>query len=59
MSPTKGELATENRRLRRLVGEVYDRVADYIEPQPREQEENDIDEEDTDDIDDEGEDDEE
>lgn len=32
MSPTKAELQAENRQLRRLVGEVYDRVADHIEP---------------------------
>lgn len=58
MSRTKEELATENRQLRRLVGEVYDRVADYIEPE-RHEDEDDIDEGNEDDIDDEAEDDEE
>lgn len=31
MSPKKAELEAENRRLRRVVGEVYDRVAEHLE----------------------------
>jgi hypothetical protein len=38
MCPTKAELETENRQLRKLVGEVYDRVAEQIEFRPLEDE---------------------
>lgn len=41
MCPTKAELETENRQLRKLVGEVYDRVAEQIEFRPLENEEED------------------
>ncbi len=46
MSPTKTELEVENRQLRKLVGEVYDRVADHIEPRVPDDDEDDVDEED-------------
>ncbi|MDP9202336.1 MAG: hypothetical protein M3P26_10465 [Gemmatimonadota bacterium] len=46
MSPTKTELEAENRQLRKLVGEVYDRVADHIEPRVPEDQDADADEED-------------
>jgi hypothetical protein len=45
--PTKTELEDENRQLRKLVGEVYDRVADHVEP--RVPDEDDADEEDEED----------
>jgi hypothetical protein len=46
MCPTKAELEIENRQLRKLVGEVYDRVAEQIEFRPLEDEEDEGDEED-------------
>jgi hypothetical protein len=46
MCPTKAELETENRQLRKLVGEVYDRVAEQIEFRPLEEEDEEEDEED-------------
>ena len=52
--PTKTELEDENRQLRKLVGEVYDRVADHIQPRVPDDDEDDADEEeDYDDEDDE------
>ena len=54
MCPTKAELETENRQLRKLVGEVYDRVAEQIEFRPLEEEEedeeDDVEEDDEDDL---------
>ncbi len=46
MGRTKAELEEENRQLRGLVGEVYDRVADYVEPETDEADEDEDEDED-------------
>ncbi|MDQ6768669.1 MAG: hypothetical protein M3Z54_01620 [Gemmatimonadota bacterium] len=43
MARTKQEVEAENRELRDLIGDVYDRVSDYLDPEA------DIDEEDDED----------
>lgn len=45
MSRTKTELEAENRQLRRVVGEVYDRIAEQLEIPAYEQEDDEDEEE--------------
>jgi hypothetical protein len=49
MARTKREVEAENRELRDLIGDVYDRVADYLDPEDDLEEEDDADEEDAED----------
>ncbi len=43
MGRTKAEIEAENRDLRSLVGELYDRAAEYIEPDEPEDDSEDVD----------------
>jgi hypothetical protein len=54
MARTKREVEAENRELRDLIGDLYDRVADYLDPEDDsddEGEEDHAEEEDTEDED--------